>query len=117
MLVADIAFSSIIFCNAAERTFFLFSRTCYCSRSSTKIIMKILGANWLPKVVGFFGAIIVALADGWQDGTLVLTPKGIAIVVAAIGMVTKQHNVTGIGEKATTDPAKDATQPTNLAGV
>lgn len=81
--------------------------------------MKILGANWLPKIVGFMGGILIALIDGWQNGTLALTPRGIAIatVMAAIGMVTKQHNVTGIGDKATTDPAKDATVAKNLAEV
>ncbi len=73
---------------------------------------NILGANWLPKIVGFLGGIALALVDAWDRGTMVFSVKGIATIVVstAIGLVVKAYNTTGIGAKATNDPTKDATK-------
>ena len=77
-----------------------------------------MNKNWLTTVVGILSGTLMALIDALQSGTLQFTWKSAGFFVAftALGLVTKAFNITGIGDKATSDPAKDATKPTNLAG-
>lgn len=83
------------------------------------MLQRIFGANWLPRVTIPLATIAYEGVTAWMDGSLVLTPKNVIgfVLSGLIASVLKGHNVTGIGDKATTDKAKDATQPTNLAGI
>jgi hypothetical protein len=75
--------------------------------------------NWKTSLIGIVGGVLISVADGLSNGTIQFTLKGVltGIVVAALGLLAKDFTTTGIGAKATSDPAKDGTKPTNLAGI
>jgi len=73
--------------------------------------------NWKTSLLGLVGGIFIAIVEVSFTGTLTWRGAGLAALSVIKGALQKDYDSTGIGDKATKDPAKDATKPTNLAGV
>ena len=73
-------------------------------------MLQFITNNWQPTMGGLIALIAtIALVIGKIDQLTWSVIVGIA--ATWMGITSKQHNVTGIGDKATTDVTKDATVP------
>lgn len=77
----------------------------------------ILTKNWKTTIAGFAQAVVICIIDGVLSGAL--TWKGILLgsLVQIKALLEKDYDSTGIGDKATKDPAKDATIAPKIAEI
>ena len=83
----------------------------------SSFLQNIFGANWKTSLMGFLEGSAIAVIGVAVGGTFTWPLTGVAVLRFISGLLQKDYDSTGIGDKATKNPAKDATVPTNLAGV